>query len=658
MALNKRTKLNLFIGFFLTTITSILMITKIPILESIDEKIYDYNFKKRDVINPPENILIAVIDQKGIEKIGGWSWKGDRFAELIMTMKDAGAKVIVFDTPFIFREYENTNMLIDIIEKSGNVIIPILFDFNKDRNLQDVDISTLKENAFMHIIGHENFKSSKSFSAKGIMLPFLGNERKKIPFGHVNMLVEKDGVSRKEPLVIEYNGIFYPSITLQAVIQYLNIPKDKIILNLSGGIQIGERYIPTDEMGRLLINYYGPEQTFRYLPISDIMEKKIKPEILKGKIVLIKSDIFGINEFALTPFSPEIPAVEKRANIIASIIENRFIHSFSQKTNLSILIFSGILFTLLIAELKAIGAIGVLSIFFLLLFYCGNYLFEHAGIWMNTTYPSFNIFLIFFLVSSLGYLSEEIYVRRIRSILSSYMSEKVVNELINNPDMLKVGMKKKEVTILFADLRDFTTFAERYQPEEVFSLLNDYLQTMTDIIFRWDGTIDKFIGDTVVAFWGDPLEQKNHAELAVKCSLHMVQRIRELQKKWISENKPPLDISIGISTGEVLVGNIGREGKKVEYTIIGDNVNLCARLENLTRKYNAYILITELTKNKIEEVINSNHIAHIFIKGLENVKVKGKEKSIKIYEVLSLEHGKESLIVTNNNEKITVFNEK
>jgi adenylate cyclase len=217
----------------------------------------------------------------------------------------------------------------------------------------------------------------------------------------------------------------------------------------------------------------------------------------------------------------------------------------------------------------------------------------------------------------------------------------VVNALIKNPGMTKLGGERREITVLFSDIRGFTTFSEKHTPEEVVAMLNEYLGEMTDIIFRWDGTLDKFVGDEILAFWGAPISQENHAELAVKCALNMVKRLKELQLKWESEGKTPLDSGIGINTGEVLVGNIGAEGKKMDYTVIGDHVNLGARVEGLTRKYDARILITEFTLAKIRGAIRDQSIWRLKIEGLEKVTVKGKEKPVEIYK---LEEGSESVL--------------
>ncbi len=224
--------------------------------------------------------------------------------------------------------------------------------------------------------------------------------------------------------------------------------------------------------------------------------------------------------------------------------------------------------------------------------------------------------------------------------------------------MAKLGGERREITVLFSDVRGFTSFSEKHSPEEVVSMLNEYLGEMTDIVFKWEGTLDKFIGDAILAFWGAPMKQENHAELAVKCALHMVRRLEELQQKWQSEGKPVLDCGIGINTGVVLVGNIGAEGKKMDYTVIGDHVNLGSRVEGLTRKYNVHILMTEFTMNKIKDLISSGKLWRTEVTGIEKVIVKGKEMPVSIYEVKSTRPGSESKITEVAEEKVVTMKEK
>ncbi len=646
MEISRKTKINLFIGFCMTVLIAVFMWIKLSPVEILEEKLYDYRFKIRGSIKAPDNIFIAAIDEKSIGKLGRWPWGREKIARLVERLTEGGAEIIVLD--IIFSEPEkNDRMLGRAIRKAGNVILPVVFELNRKSTVPDNPL--LLNSAIRSIVKPELFNRYCPIMTKRALIPVPEIMEEAMALGHINMFPdETDGTLRWEAMVIEYNGYLFPSSDLQTAAAYLGVPPEKIILNATEGVQLGEkRYIPTDRHGRSLIHYYGETQTFKHVSISDILEGTIKPELIQGKIVVIGATAVGIYDLRVTPFSAAMPGVEKHANVISSILENRFLRRVTFSTNLVILLTSGFLFSLLVVRFKAMNASLLTGVFLLLILGPGYYLFAHQGLWINIVYPSNNLLLIFLGVTAYNYAVEERYSKKIRSMFSSYVTERVVNELIKNPGMAKLGGERREVTVLFSDVRGFTSFAEKHTPEEVVAILNEYLAAMTDIIFRWEGTLDKFIGDAILAFWGAPMRQENHAELAMKCALNMVNRLGELQKKWESENKPILDAGIGINTGEVLVGNIGAEGKKMDYTVIGDHVNLGSRVESLTRKYNTHILITEFAFNKVSKYIKngSGSIGHISIKGIERVIVKGKEKTVEVYEVRSLEPGAESMIL-------------
>jgi len=642
----------------MTALIAIFMLIKLLPMETLEEKLYDYRFKIRGTIKPSEKVVIAAIDEKSIERLGRWPWDRDKIANLVKKLAEAGAEIIVFDIFFV-EEEKNDPKLAQAIREAGNVILPVVFEFDRRSNIPDNEF--LLKSAFRSIIHPEKFNQYSPVMTKRSLIPVPKLIGECMALGHINMFPDKDGTLRWEAMAIEYNGYLYPSVDLQAVAAYLGVPPEKIVLNATEGIQLGEkRYIPTDRHGMSLIYYYGPTRTFKHFSISDILGGTVNPSEFQGKIVLIGATAVGIYDLRVTPFSATMPGIEKHANVISSILENRFLKRTPLSINLTILLASGILFSLLVVRLRAMNASLMTGLFLLLILGSGYYLFTHQGLWINIVYPSNNILLIFIGVTAYNYAVEERYAKKIRTMFSSYVTERVVNELIKNPGMAKLGGERREVTVLFSDVRGFTSFSEKHTPEEVVSILNEYLGAMTDVIFRWEGTLDKFIGDAILAFWGAPMKQENHAELAMKCALNMVNRLGELQKKWESEGRPILDAGIGINTGEVLVGNIGAEGKKMDYTVIGDHVNLGSRIESLTRKYNAHILITEFAMNKVRKYIRngSGSIGHISIKGIERVIVKGKEKTVEIYEVSSLEPGTESMIMKLEKEEIVTMKEK
>jgi len=225
----------------------------------------------------------------------------------------------------------------------------------------------------------------------------------------------------------------------------------------------------------------------------------------------------------------------------------------------------------------------------------------------------------------------------IRANLSRYLSPQIVEDIIKKDVQVNLGGDRRVVTVLFMDMIGFTSLSERLQPEEVVSILNEYFTEMSEAIFRWEGTLEPFAGDQIMAVWGAPTDQPGHAELAVRCAIDLSKKLNELRMRWKKEGKPVLDSGIGINTGEALVGNIGVEGKKMDYTVIGDNVNLAARVEKLTRQYKTRILFTEYTFQHIEDCLKSNRLGHIKLTDLAEVKVKGKEKGVRIYKLEPIE---------------------
>jgi len=312
---------------------------------------------------------------------------------------------------------------------------------------------------------------------------------------------------------------------------------------------------------------------------------------------------------------------------VDTILRGDFIYRTEATVIPLILLFAGIL-GIYLPRLGAKAGAGLFLALFVGYGWIVYYLFVSKGIWFNFTYPSSALVFGYTSQTAYRFFTEERRARDIRKMFSSYVSKRIVDELIRDPSKARLGGERKEITVLFSDIRGFTSFSEKHQPEEVVSMLNEYLGAMTDIVFNYDGTLDKFIGDAIMALWGAPIGQPDHAERAVRCALAMGARLGELQKKWAAEGKPVLDTGIGINTGEMVVGNMGAEGKKMDYTVIGDHVNLGARVESLTRQYNNHIIITEFTYEKVKDIVEVNKLG--------SVTVKGKERPLVIYDLVGV----------------------
>ncbi len=539
---------------------------------------------------------------------------------------------------------ESDRALAEVFNKyRDRLIVALGFEVEKGKEFKGEVEDVLYEHTILRIENQSRLKSF-AFNAHRVLLPpepIAGSAT----FGHVNSLSDRDGKLRLENPFIKYSDEYFPSLAIQTARLVRGLTPDEVTIVGGIGVDLGGLLIPTDETHRLHINYLGKERTFIYKSSADVLSGLIPTEFFKDKIVLIGTTAMATYDLKNTPFSANMPGVEKNATVVANIIEENFLKKPRPFVNLLLVLITGLIVIFLCNKLRAFYSITAFVVLTILLIVTNQAVFTYYGLRVNLVYPLFTILTIGVFIMSYRYFLEERSAKNIRRIFSSYVTERVVNELIKNPDLAKLGGERREVTVLFTDIRDFTAFSERHDSEEVVAMLNEYLGTMTDVVFKWEGTLDKFIGDEILVFWGAPLRQDNHAELALRCALDMSDKLDELQQRWKSEGRPMLDAGIGINTGEVIVGNIGAEGKKMDYTVIGDHVNLGSRIEALTKKYNTRILITEFTFNKAVDFVKATKTGHFSVKSMGNVIVKGKEQSIGIYEVKSFASGTKSRII-------------
>jgi adenylate cyclase len=456
--------------------------------------------------------------------------------------------------------------------------------------------------------------------------------------GFFNVVVDADSVVRRVPLALPYgrdsdpaNWDFYASLDVQTIRLYLGLSNQDTALYYGGGgvafIQFGKNLIVRpDDLSRLLVNFHGPSRTYPYVSFADAATKKFQPGTFKDKIVLIGASATGIGDLRATPFgSIDFPGVEIHANIIDNILNQQFLVRGGPQaiTDLGFILLFGVPLGLWLAMAQPRWmAFGLL---FLLPFAAIVYWAFLHGWWLNFIVPS-----VFTLVPNVSFVAlyrvliEEREKRKVRGAFQQYVSPEVIRRLLSDPE--RVQPRKTEVTVLFSDIRDFTTISESLDAQELADLLNNYLTEMTRIIFRHQGTLDKYIGDAVMAIWGAPFDEPDHADRSSCSALDMISRLGELQAQWRVQGKPVLDIGIGINTGIASVGNMGSQ-LRYGYTAMGDSVNLASRLEGLNKEYGTHILISDTTRNKL-------HTEKLIIREIDLIRVKGKLKPLTIYEVL------------------------
>jgi adenylate cyclase len=384
--------------------------------------------------------------------------------------------------------------------------------------------------------------------------------------------------------------------------------------------------IHPDFIGRLMINYEGDVNTYPYVSIADVVSHKFPPGTFKGKIVLVGASATGIGDLRSTPFGGiNYPGVEIHANVIDTILNRHFLLRGANQVVLDLLVI--FLFGVPLGLWLALAQPRWMLFGLLLLvpFGLGVWFAFLHGWWLNFIIPSGTLVANVGFVAMYRALVEEKEKRRVRGAFQQYLSPEVIRRLLENPDLVKP--RKTEITVMFSDVRGFTSISEKLDAQELAALLNEYLTEMTQIVFRHNGTLDKYIGDAVMAFWGAPFEDAQHATEGCHAALEMIARLAEMQKKWRAEGRPVLDIGVGLCTGVASVGNMGSE-LRYGYTALGDIVNLSSRIEGLNKEYATHILLSDTTYAAVEDPL-------LVFRELDLIRVKGKSQPVTLYELVA-----------------------
>jgi adenylate cyclase len=455
--------------------------------------------------------------------------------------------------------------------------------------------------------------------------------------GFFNISSDADGVLRRSLLVLPFgrtNNVddidLYGSLEVQALRLYLGVKTDQVTVSYGPAgiatLQLGDKLtVRPDYLGRVVINYRGPRGTYPYYSLADVVRRNFPPGTFKGKIVLVGASATGIGDLRTPPYGGiDYPGMEVHANVIDNMLNNGFLVRGAHQILLDVLLIlffgapMGIAMALVPPRWMWFG-LSVLVPFTALL-----YVAFLRGWWLNFTVPAGALTANVMLVSLYRALVEEKEKRKVRSAFGQYLSPEVIRRLLVNPQL--VEPKKTEITVMFSDIRGFTTISEKLDAQELALFLNSYLSDMTRIVFRTRGTLDKYIGDAVMAFWGAPYEDPGHAVQACSAALEMMKHVRALQRQWAAEGKPQLDIGIGLNSGVASVGNMGSE-LRYGYTALGDSVNLSSRLEGLNKEYGTHIIVNESTYAGAKD-------AGFLFRELDLIRVKGKLQPVTIYELI------------------------
>ena len=608
-------------------------------LRFMELKALDLRMVSRGQLPTTGQVIIATVDEKSLSEIGRWPWSRSMTAKLVDSLKEYGAKAVGFDIVFAEPEQSACPSADAILAKSVKSAKNVSLGYFFHTSMKDVEFLTEEYiNASGSLIGGSMYSMVREKGHEGdynLITAYAPVPSIKAiaesgeNCGYFNAFPDPDGVIRWSPLVIKFQDNFYYSLPIALLMQYLDYPM--IVLNLAefgvDGVMLGDLRIPTDEIGRLLINYLGPAKTFPHYSISDIIAGRLSPELIKGKIVIVGATASGIYDLRVTPFSPVYPGVELHATVVENILQGNFLEQSAWTTFIDIcgIIVFGMIIGIAIPRLKALQ--GILLVMVLLGgFVAGNTLiFAKYNTWLNMVYPVLTMMTIYLVITVYRYFTEEREKKKIRGAFQYYLTASVINELLKDPTKLKLGGDKKDLTVMFSDIRGFTTISEKLTPEELVHLLNEYLTAMTDIVFKYEGLLDKYIGDAIMAVFGAPVDQPDHAMRSCRTALEMMATLKGLQQKWAAEGRPFVDIGVGINSGDMVVGNMG-SNMRFDYTVMGDNVNLSSRLEGINKEYGTHIVISEFTYEVVKE--------EVFCRELDAVRVKGKKLPVKIYELI------------------------
>ncbi|MBW1988558.1 MAG: adenylate/guanylate cyclase domain-containing protein [Deltaproteobacteria bacterium] len=659
----------------------------VPFLDLMEFRTVDLRFRFRGEQPPLDKVALVVIDEKSIAEQGKWVWPRSKMAKLITAISDAGAACVGLDVGFLepddnaagkvvsrvrkllAREGVNSRRIergLAALEKAGDhdaalagaiknskcpVVLGYFFQLSAE-GLGELHQKAKEENLKNARASLYNTVRRSPGARDAGLIPAFAPESNVTPIaqatdfaGFFNMVPDRDGTVRRLPMVLACEGGMYAPLSLKTLQAYLRRQNPDarenlhLVLDAFGvsEVRVGSRDIPVDEHGRLLINYMGGPKTFPHVSATDLLEgRKLlvdkgmgKAEIsLKDKIVLVGATAVGIYDLRVTPFSEIYPGLEIHANVVDNILSRRFLRQPNWVRLLdlfAIFAVSAILGGLLPRLNIYTGGLMSLGLFAGYLG-AGQYLFAKGAV-VNLVYPLAALLVMYVSTTLYKYLTEEREKRFLRGAFSTYLAPSVVDQILKSPDKLALGGEKRVITAFFSDVQGFTSISQKLDPEELVELLNEFLTEMTDIILQNEGTVDKYEGDAIIAFFGAPVEMPDHAARACVACVQMQKRLVDLRAKFAAEGRPLLHMRIGMDTGFAVVGNMG-SSLRMDYTMMGDMVNTAARLEGVNKAYGTYTMVSMATYQQAKD--------QVFGRELDAVNVVGRDEPVRVVEILDL----------------------
>jgi len=645
--------------------------------QTFDLKVFDLFTEYSMPGEPDPRIIIVGIDDKALNKFGRWPWPRDLIGKLVEKLAEFGVTVTALDMTFATETDQDAKELMRQVETeitakgvhtrhpefyrsfvgirdsvskdaalanslrlAGNVVSGIMFYDSTDEALRAA------ASLAMHGQSAEPFRikmvrrdadsrsASLWFNAKGVSANIPLIQEAAASAGFLNTYTDHDGTIRSHPMLYEYNGNFYPSLALASAIVHEGVQNETQVVfryGLLQGVYLGERFLPLDSYGRMLIRYMGGDATFKVVSAADVIQKpaddpSLRP-LLESKIALVGATAPSIYDLRVTPLGITA-GVEIQANAAAGALTSLTISKFGWQNmyDMALALILSLALWFGLPRLNAVAGVALFAGLLGLLGWFTYYMFAAHHLWLNTVTPIMALIVGYTGITADQFLRERKSKKFIQGAFSRYLSPKVIQQIVANPDLLKLGGEKRVMTAFFSDVAGFTTISEKLEPQQIVALLNDYLTLMTDIIHQLDGTVDKFEGDAIIAFWGAPVPIENHAELCVRAAIRMQAVSAQTQARWKQEWGVELVTRMGVNTGPMVVGNMGSK-ERMDYTMMGDAVNLAARLEGANKYYGSRVMVSQFTHDQVR--------GKFLFREVDRARVQGKKEAISLYEAIA-----------------------
>ncbi|HEX5337728.1 MAG TPA: adenylate/guanylate cyclase domain-containing protein [Gallionella sp.] len=636
---------------------------RLDFVDQLSAIFYDYRLQLTMPRTVDERIVILDIDEKSLQEEGRWPWSRDRLALLVDKLFDKyGVALVGFDVVFAEKDESSGLRVLQQLGKNqlkDDARFQAVFaqlrpqleydklfaDKLRNRNVVLGYYLTNQKNQSASGLLPEPVFAKGAFGGHPVAFTVWNGYGANLPelqkaaagAGHFNPLVDADGEVRRVPMLAEYNGAYYESLSLAMVRTLLGHPAiepgfadggsddyaglEWLDLATSGG----KLRIPLDQNAATFVPYRGKEGSFRYISVADVLHDRVEPAQLKGKIVLVGTTAPGLRDMRATPVGEVYPGVEVNASVVAGILDQDLKAQPAYMVGAEVvwLLLVGITLVFWLPVLSPLKATLVTALMLALTQGMSLALWRYGNLLMPVENSTGVILLLFALDMSHGYFVESRVKRQITGLFGKYVPGELVAEMIRHPEqVVSMEGESREMSVLFSDVRGFTSISEGLDPKELSLLMNEFLTPLSRVVSKHQGKVDKYMGDCIMAFWGAPLPDREHARNALLAGIEMQATLAALRPRFKERGWPEIRVGVGINTGRVSVGNMGSE-VRVAYTVMGDEVNLASRLEGLTRQYGVDIIVGENTRRAAPDFL---------YRELDHVRVKGKDKPVAIFE--------------------------